>query len=100
MRRRRRKITITAQKMKFSIKDFFSKCEKIHNFMRIWSHLLKKILNGKLHFLCSKQVPNRHSTILLGNNAFIDTEIRMSDNNEIRVIMIRADENESESNNM
>ena len=86
--------------MKFSIKDFFSKCEKIRNFLRIWSHLLKKILNGKLHFLCSKQVPTRHSTILLGNNAFIDTEIRMSDNNEIRVIMIRADKNESESNNM
>ena len=28
--------------MKFSIKDFFSKCDKIRNFLRIWSHLLKK----------------------------------------------------------
>ena len=29
----------TAQKMKFSIKDFFSKCDQI---LWIWSHLLKK----------------------------------------------------------
>ena len=32
----------TAQKMKFSIKDFFSKCDQIHSFLRIWLHLLKK----------------------------------------------------------
>ena len=35
---------ITAQKMKFSIKDFFSKCEQIHRKLRIWSHFLKKSL--------------------------------------------------------
>ena len=34
----------TAQKMKFSIKDFFSKCDQIHRRLRIWSHLLKKSL--------------------------------------------------------
>ena len=34
----------TAQKMKFSIKDFFSKCDQIRSFLRIWSHLLKKSL--------------------------------------------------------
>ena len=33
-----------AQKMKFSIKDFFSKYDQIRNFLRIWSHLLKKSL--------------------------------------------------------
>ena len=32
--------THTAQKMKFSVKDFFSKCDQIW----IWSHLLKKSL--------------------------------------------------------
>ena len=31
-------------KMKFSIKDFFSKCDQIRSFLRIWSHLLKKSL--------------------------------------------------------
>ena len=32
----------TAQKMKFTITDFFSKCDQIRSFLRIWSHLLKK----------------------------------------------------------
>ena len=31
----------TAQKMKFSIKDFSSKCDQIHNFLWIWSHSLE-----------------------------------------------------------
>ena len=31
-------------KMKFSIKDFFSKCDQIRSFLRIWSYLLKKSL--------------------------------------------------------
>ena len=35
---------ITAQKIKFSIKDFFSECDQIRSFLRIWSHLLKKSL--------------------------------------------------------
>ena len=34
----------TAQKMNFAIKDFFSKCDQIHSFLQIWSHLLKKSL--------------------------------------------------------
>ena len=33
-----------AQKMKFSIKDFFSKCDQIRRFRRIRSHLLIKSL--------------------------------------------------------
>ena len=33
---------ITAQKMKFSMKDLFSKCDQIRNLLRIWSHLLQK----------------------------------------------------------
>ena len=37
-------ITHTTQKMKFSIKDFFSKYDKIHSFLRILSYLLKKSL--------------------------------------------------------
>ena len=34
----------TAQKMKFSINDFFSKCDHIRSKPRIWSHLLRKSL--------------------------------------------------------
>ena len=36
--------TYNAQKMKFFIKDFFSKCDQIRSFLRIWSHLLEKYL--------------------------------------------------------
>ena len=34
----------TAQKMKFSIKDFFSNCDQIRRKLQTWSHLLKKSL--------------------------------------------------------
>ena len=36
--------------MKFSIKGFFSKCDQIRGFLRIWSHLLKKSLMEKFIF--------------------------------------------------
>ena len=45
---------ITAQKMKFSIKGFFGKCDQICSFMRIWSHLLKKSLMDKF-IVCAVQ---------------------------------------------
>ena len=57
-------LTHTAQKMKFSIKDFFSKYDKIRRKLRIWSHLLK-ILNGKLHFLCSVRIFFRFTGLCL-----------------------------------
>ena len=40
----------TVQKMNFSFKDFFSKCDQIHSFLRIWSHLLKKALKENFIF--------------------------------------------------
>ena len=42
--------THTAQKMKFSIKDFFSKCDQICSKLRIWSHLLEKSLTKNFIF--------------------------------------------------
>ena len=44
--------------MKFSIKDFFSKCDQIRNFLRIWSHLLKKSLMENFIF-CTVSLPVR-----------------------------------------
>ena len=44
----------TAQKMKFSIKDFFSKYDQIHSFQQIWSHLLKKSLMENFIFSAVK----------------------------------------------
>ena len=35
---------ITAQKIKFSIEDFLSKCDQIRRKLRIWSYLPKKSL--------------------------------------------------------
>ena len=40
----RARLSYTAQKMKFSIKDFFSKFDQIRRKLRILSHLLKKSL--------------------------------------------------------
>ena len=40
----------TAQKRKFSVKDFFSKCDQILRFLPIWSHLLKKSLMKNFSF--------------------------------------------------
>ena len=45
----------TAQKMKFSIKAFFSKCDQIRRKLWIWLHLLKKSLMENFIFLCSEQ---------------------------------------------
>ena len=36
--------------MKFSIKDFFIKCDQIPSYLRIWSHLLKKSLMDNFIF--------------------------------------------------
>ena len=38
------------KKMMFSLKDFFSKCDQIRNFLRIWSHLIKKSLKENFTF--------------------------------------------------
>ena len=42
--------SLTAQKKKFSINDFSSKCERIRSFLRIWWHLLKESLIENLIF--------------------------------------------------
>ena len=42
--------TNTAQKMKFSIKDFFNKCDQTRRKLRIWSQLLMKSLTKNFIF--------------------------------------------------
>ena len=49
----RKQLTNTAQKMKFSIKDLFSKCDQIRRKLRIWLHLLNKSLMENSTF-CAK----------------------------------------------
>ena len=45
----------TAPKMKFSIKDFFSKYDQIRRFLQICSHLLKKPLMENFIFCAVRQ---------------------------------------------
>ena len=40
--------------MKIFFKNFFIKCDQIHNFLRIWSHLLKKSLMENFIFCAAK----------------------------------------------
>ena len=44
-------LNFTVQKMKFSIKDFLSKCDQIRTADLVT--LAEEILNGKLNFMCS-----------------------------------------------
>ena len=58
----------TAQKMKFYIKDFFSKCDQIRRKLRIWSHLLKKSLMQNFIFcavLKAFKSPSSHQIWLI-----------------------------------
>ena len=49
--------SITAQKMMFSVKDFFSKYEQIRSFLRFSPHLLKKSLTENF-ILCAAYIPD------------------------------------------
>ena len=42
--------------MKFSIEDFFSKCDRIRSFLRIWLHLLKESLMENFIFCSVKEI--------------------------------------------
>ena len=46
-------VTTTAQKMQFSIKGFFSKCDQIRSTADLVT-FTEETLNRKLHFLCSR----------------------------------------------
>ena len=52
----------TAQKMKFSIMDFFGKRDQIRNFLRIWSYLLRKFLMENFTFCAVKFGKNKIMT--------------------------------------
>ena len=53
-----------AQRVKFSIKDFFSKCDQILRKLQIWSHLLKKSLMKNLIF-CAVQSNDNYVWIMV-----------------------------------
>ena len=59
-----------AQKMKFSIKSFFSRSDQIRSFLRIWSYLLKKSLMENLIFLFSEKTSSAYDLLKTAPNIF------------------------------
>ena len=57
--------SVTLKKIKFSIEDFFSKCDQIRSILLIWVTFTGEILNGKLHFLGSVYKMQRRSSPLV-----------------------------------
>ena len=57
----------TGQKMKFSIKDFFSKCDQSHRNLRIWSDFLKKSLMESFIFCAVSILPLNKKIWVRGN---------------------------------
>ena len=58
-------VIYTAQKMKFSIKYFFSKCDQIRSYLRIWSNILKKSLMENLIFYAMIGIASSNSVLLV-----------------------------------
>ena len=56
--------TIITQKMKFSVKVFFSKCYQIRIFLQIWLHLLNKTLMENFIF-CAVYVTSGEGNFIL-----------------------------------
>ena len=71
----------TAQEMKFSIKDFFSKWHQIRSFPRIWSHLLKKSLIENFIFCAVWYLLLKVGSVKDGTH---------SENNDINKLMRRS----------
>ena len=62
----------SAQKMKFFIKDFFSKYDQIRRKLRIWSHLLKKSLMANVTF-CAVSPPSAQRDFKLALTLTLNT---------------------------
>ena len=68
--------------MKFSIKNFFSKCDQIRRKLRIWSHLLKKSIIENFIF-CTVQTI-RFRLNMSDKESFSDKDVLMSNlSNEV-----------------
>ena len=65
---------ILHKKMKFSIKDFFSKCHQIRRKLRIWSHLLKKPLMENVIF-CEVKILILTQRLLVPSNQNLACEL-------------------------
>ena len=60
-------LTNTEQKMKFSIKDLFSKCDQSSSFLQIWPHLMKISLMENFIF-CAVKLMKFSKQFVSGSN--------------------------------
>ena len=63
--------------MKFSIEDFFSKCDQIRRKLRIWSHLLKKPVMENFIFCAVTRYKPLFSDPIFIEFAYLFTKIVM-----------------------
>ena len=75
-------------KMKFSIKDFFSKCDQIHRKLRIWSHLLVKSLMEKFIF-CAVQSTASEETVDPSSHSNIYFSVEVDHETVIQTLVAR-----------
>ena len=68
---------VLAQKTKFSIKDFLSKCDQIRRKLRIWWHLMKKPI-WKTSFFC----------VFVRNSSYLFHLKRSKKGNDARMILV------------
>ena len=66
------------QKMKFSIRNFFCKCNQICRFQRIWSHLLKKSFTENFIFCIVKCSWDFHMTLGISSEYTVNFLISLS----------------------
>ena len=67
--------TNTARKMKFSVKDFFSKCDQTRSFLRIWSHLLEKFSMENFIFCAVKDLSPENVVSIKKLHSFYEPQL-------------------------
>ena len=83
---RNKYVTNTSQKMKFPIKDFFSKCDQIRKKLRIWSHLLKKSLMENFIF-CAVKIFRWRILVNKSRIAFKTVHLHVYKQNLLRILV-------------
>ena len=76
---------LTTQKMKFSIKDFFSKCDQTRRKLSIWSNLLTKSLMENF-ILCAVSTDNIRKII---KNSILILSLMAHGHRMLRIYMIK-----------
>ena len=79
--------------MKFSRKEFFSKCDQICILSLIWSSFTEEVFNGKLHFLCSG-----HCTVFYSDITEVDLMFFLLISNKFRTSLLRNYSRPEEAN--